>query len=99
MHRNAARWSVELQRLSVSGELGHYVASLRWGCDRNLIGSRSQILSSAIARLFGYEGRDRGMVLVLGRSRSNTLTFSGDLPKSEGCYGNFQYIKVLSAFR
>ena len=46
-------------KLLAAANLSCYAASPRWGRDRNLIDSRSQILSSAIARLVGHEGRDR----------------------------------------
>ena len=42
-----------------AAERNRYAANPRWECERNLIGSRSQIFSSAIAHSCRDEGRDR----------------------------------------
>ena len=43
LHGNATIWSVELPRLSASGELGRYAASPLWEHNRKLICSCSKI--------------------------------------------------------
>ena len=50
---------VETLQLSESDQPERHTASPWWRCNRNLSDSRSQMFSSAIAGLFGHEGRDR----------------------------------------
>ena len=63
----------------MAAHLSRYATSLWWGCNRNLIGSRSQMLSTAIARSFGDESSRQ--VKMKGSSRTEVRLMTVRQPK------------------